>query len=938
MNARDFPWSLPADCLYSPEQLQMFGQLSPFLYQLWQRRPALLQLFSAATQKDWSLASRWQNHYFQQKRLAALRQLRQEAVQRLIVGALSGEHTWQDTLAHLSADADFFIGLAYDLARQELAERHGEALLSDGKICPFYILAMGKLGGGELNFSSDIDLIFIYDQDGETAATGRQRPLAFQQFFSRLGQQMVKLLAEVTADGQVYRVDLRLRPWGDSGPIVLSVDGLEQYYQTYGRDWERYAGIKVRVVVGEAAAIAEILRPFVYRRYFDYPALAALRDIKALIDKEGKQQPDNLKIGAGGIREVEFIVQVFQLMRGGREKDLQSPSLLKMLPLLVEKKHLPAYVGQELWTAYGFLRQSENFLQMQYDAQTHFLPKNSDDKQRLAQAMGFASWPSYQQALNAHRQRVHGHFEQIMAAPQTEDSAQPLQYFFDSQSTKAAVLAEIQQWPFQQPEQVFELVSRLKQSLYRKLSARGQELLSKLLPLLVGAAAMAEPAYREATLARLLEIIEKVARRQTYLAFLLEHPLALSQLAKICTASPWLSSEIAKQPIVLDELLGNMANFAPTPRAELQGQLAAVLSGDDQEQQLENLRFIKHQQVLRIAVADLFGRLPLMRVSDALSDLAEALLAAAADRAWAEIAQQQPEPAAQVIIIAYGKLGGIELGYASDLDLVFLYEAADNTAALRFLLRWAQRTTHLLSANTPSGRVYEVDTRLRPHGQAGLLVQTFDAYCRYLEQEAWLWEKQALVRARQVYHRRPPEMAQGTDLPQAFFNCRVKTLTEAFQKDDLAQGVREMRRRQHQEFASKDPAFFHLKHDYGGIADIEFLVQYAVLSAAASKKDVTMPEHAENLKNLFAYTDNIRLLTTLTTLGLLPAAIGEKLAAIYLLYRETLHRQDLQQAGSMLPIEKFIAERQWVNQIWQDLLDDQAADRQTLNKKTGDSL
>ncbi len=924
MNAKYFPWSLPDDGLYSREQLQVFGELSPFLYQLWQRRPALLQLFSAASSADWSLASRWQNHYRQQETLAALRQLRQEAVQRLIIGALAGEHSWQDTLAHLSADADFFIRLAYDLARKELSERHGEALGSNGQVCPFYILAMGKLGGGELNFSSDIDLIFIYDHDGETAATGRQRPLAFQQFFTRLGQHIVKLLAEVTADGQVYRVDLRLRPWGDSGPIVLSLDGLEQYYQTHGRDWERYAGIKVRVVVGEAAAIAEVLQPFVYRRYFDYPALAALRDIKSLIDKEGKQQPENLKIGAGGIREVEFVVQVFQLIRGGREKDLQSPSLLKILPLLVEKKHLPAYVGQELLAAYGFLRQSENFLQMQYDAQTHVLPKKSEDQLRLAQAMGLANWSGYYQVLEQHRRRVRNHFQQVMAAPQTEDSAQPLRYFLDSQTTKAEALAEIQAWPFAKPEEVLSLISRLKQSLYRKLSARGQELLSKLLPLLVGASAMAEADYREATLARLLEIIEQVARRQTYLAFLLEHPLALSQLTKICTASPWLASEISKHPIVLDELIGSMANFVPSPKNTLAAQLPKLLSGDDQEQQLENLRFIKHQQVLRIAVADLFGRLPLMKVSDALSDLAEALLAAATNRAWTEIAAQQPEPEPLgVLIIAYGKLGGIELGYGSDLDLVFLYQAdnPDNSdKSLRFLLRWAQRTIHLLSTNTASGRVYEVDTRLRPHGEAGLLVQTFHAYARYLEQEAWLWEKQALVRARVAYQR-------GKDLTPDFLQCRTKILTEASQKEDVAKGVRDMRRRQHQEFASKNPELFHLKHDYGGIADIEFLVQYAVLSSAA------------NTKALLQYTDNIRLLETLAAAGLLPTATGEKLAAIYQRYRETLHRQDLQQAGSYVCASLFQEERQWVNQIWQDLLDDKAADRQGLflKKTTGDS-
>jgi glutamate-ammonia-ligase adenylyltransferase len=921
MHSKDFPWILPNDCRYSKKQLQIFGELSPFLRQLWQRRPSLLDFLGSAAQKDWSLAGRWQQHYAQQESLSALRQLRQEAVQRLVIAALAKEHTWQETLKHLSADADFFIQTAYHLARNELKQRYGEAADKDGRICPFYILAMGKLGGGELNFSSDIDLILVYDHDGETQASDTQRSLTFQQFFTRLGQQLVKLLADITPDGQVYRVDLRLRPWGDSGPIVLSLDGLEQYYQTHGRDWERYAAIKARVVVGEAAPIAEVLRPFVYRRYFDYPALAALRDLKSLIDKEGKQQPDNLKIGGGGIREVEFVVQVFQLMRGGREKDLQSPSLLKILPLLVEKKHLPAYVGQELFTAYGFLRQSENFLQMQYDEQTHILPKKAEDQLRLAQAMGFAEWSTYYQILEQHRQRVRNHFEQVMAAPQTEDSAQPLRYFFDSQTAKAEVLAEIQTWPFSKPEKVFDLLARLKQSLYRKLSARSQELLSKLLPLLVGASAMAEADYREATLARLLEIIEKIARRQTYLAFLLEHPLALSQLTKICTASPWLAAEIAKHPVVLDELIGSMANFAPTPKALLQAQLPILLSGDDQEQQLENLRFIKHQQVLRIAVADLFGRLPVMKVSDALSDLAEALLEAAANRAWAEIASQQSEPEnISVLIVAYGKLGGIELGYGSDLDLVFLYQADDPDSSLRFVLRWAQRCIHLLSTNTASGRVYEVDTRLRPHGEAGLLVQTFHAYGRYLEQEAWLWEKQALVRARVVYQR-------GKDLTEDFLACRSKTLTEAAQKEDVAKGVREMRRRQHQEFASKNPALFHLKHDYGGIADIEFLVQYAVLSFAA-----TTPA-------LLQYTDNIRLLATLAAADLLPAAMGEKLAVIYRRYRETLHRQDLQQAGSSVCASRFAEERQWVNQIWQDVLADHAADRQALflKKTTGES-
>lgn len=846
-----------------------------------------------------------------------LRWFRHQQMVRIIWRDLAGWADLAETTRDLSALADACVKDTLDLLYKWQTEVNGTPLNSDGQPQQLIVLGMGKLGAGELNLSSDIDLIFCYDQDGETE-DGR-RNLSYEEFFTRLGRKLIQALDNVTAEGFVFRVDMRLRPFGDSGSLVASFDAMEEYYQTQGREWERYAMIKARPITGssgERKAIIELLRPFVYRRYLDYGMFDSLRDMKAMIAGQlhSKGMEDNIKLGAGGIREIEFIGQIFQLIYGGRDKPLQQRPILTILDLLAQRKLLSGYAVKALKNAYVFLRRTEHRIQAFADQQTHLLPKDAQGRQRLAGIMGFDDWDRFYGDLHAHRQQVHEHFEQLLTSPQADDEpAETVSLLTGGEAEKLHYLADC---GYQDSAACLETLEQLFNShACKNLSDTGRGRLKKLLPLLVQAAASTD--NPDVCLARLMPLLESIMRRSAYMALLVENPLALSQLIQLAAASPLISHQLARYPLLLDELLDPRSLYEVPNRQEQSQRLVQYLASvedDDLEQKMNRLREFRQIATLHVAAADVTGVLPLMRVGDQLSELAEIQLQQVLALAWQYLVQRHGHPPkAQAedlsdcgfAILAYGKLGGLELGYGSDLDLVFVFDDGrqgmtdgDKPVDLMvFYTRLAQRMIHVMSTVTSGGTLYEVDTRLRPRGNSGLLVTPLSGFSDYLQTEAWTWEHQALVRARCVLG--------DQKLTEQFADIRQQVLAKPRDSRALAVEVAEMRQKMRQQLDKSTETLFDLKQGAGGITDIEFLVQYAVLAWSA------------DLPELMVYTDNIRILDALAATGKLLAEESTMLADAYRFYRTEANRCVLQEQPTLAPIASVGNFRSQVETIWQ---------------------
>ena len=862
---------------------------------------------------------------------SALRRFRRREMVRIAWRDLAGWAGVQETLRELSDHADACIDGALAWHRARLEERYGTPQDAGGEPVGFYVLGMGKLGGRELNYSSDIDLIFGFTEPGET--DGERKALDNQQFFTRLGQKLINSLNARMVDGFVFRVDMRLRPYGDSGPLVMHSDQLETYYESQGREWERYAMIKARVVGGDQEAgdaLLKALRPFVYRRYLDYGALESLREMKVMIAAEVKRRrlEHNIKLGAGGIREVEFVGQAFQLIRGGRERGLQERSIIRVLEYLGQHNELPGFAVRELLEGYEFLRRTENRLQAINDKQTHELPEEALEQQRIAYGMGFDRWESFKERLDTVRRHVHDHFEQVFAAPQAEhdgggtDDEVDIGDVWSQAVTGERATEALQANGFARPAESLERLEAFRNGSHcRALTETGRGRLDRLMPLMLGATAAAE--RPDATLARVLDLLEAIVRRTAYLALLVEHPMALSQLVKLCSASPWIARHLARYPMLLDELLDPRTLYAPLRRQALAQELRERLDaypGDDLEQRMEVLRQFKQANTLRVAASDVAGVTPLMVVSDHLVDIAEVVLNEVLDLAWSHLESRHGKPTCVVdgetchpgfAIIAYGKLGGLELGYGSDLDVVFVHDSrgerqvtdgerqVDNNV---FFMRLAQRIIHILGATMAGGVLYEVDTRLRPSGRAGLLATSLDAYHEYQREQAWTWEHQALVRARFV--------AGSKVLGEGFDGIRRELLTRERDPDTLRREVRDMRERMREQKGSKDATAFHIKQDRGGIADIEFMVQYGVLLGAA------------RAPRLLRYTDNIRLLGELSDAGWMTQDDAGLLVDAYRTYRSRVHHLTLQEEPAVVPEETFRELSGEVAAIWHRVMDD----------------
>lgn len=852
---------------------------------------------------------------------SALRVFRHRHMCRIIWRDLSGRGNFSDCVADLSLLADTLIAGALDWLHQRACAKDGTPVDEQGDEVRMVVLAMGKLGARELNLSSDIDLIFAYESEGEVRG---ERELSNHQFFLKLGQSLIKALDAVTVDGFVFRVDMRLRPWGKSGALAIGFDAMESYYETQGREWERYALIKMRPVAGDLAAGARLwqrLTPFVYRRYIDYGVFESLREMKLLIEREvnRKGMQDNVKLGRGGIREVEFTVQVFQLIRGGQDKTLREPNLLTVLPRMAAQGLLEESVATELAQSYVFLRDVEHRLQAVGDRQTQKLPGDTLGWQRLAWSMGFLSVEAFQQTLDEHRQCVRRHFDQVVAEPEgvprtgQDLDVALLEVWLGRLDAERAAAQLAERGIAEAPDVVTQLDVLRESRVVTQMQAIGRERLDRLMPLLL--ATVADQQQGAETCARLLAFVEAVARRSAYIALLVENPQALEQLVKLSAASPWIADQLTRHPVLLDELLDSSSLYAPPARAELDDELRQQMlriPEDDLEMQMEALRTFKQAHLLRVAASEITDRLPLMKVSDYLTWLAEAILNEVLRLAWAQLVDKHGRPAREdgqpcepdFVILGYGKLGGIELSYNSDLDIVFLHDAAADgmtdgdkpLANETFFARLGQRIIHILTTRTMSGQLYEVDIRLRPSGASGLLVSSLKAFEKYQREQAWTWEHQALVRARVV---------AGCERAGARFEeIRAAILCRSRDEATLRTEVREMREKMISHKGQSDPALFDLKNDAGGIVDIEFVVQYAALRWA--------PQHVE----LTRFTDNMRLLETLASLDLMPTTDVGLLTEAYLAYRAAVHRLALRKESVVVEAAPWRELREGVRAIW----------------------
>ncbi len=882
--------------------------------------------------------------------LSELRRWRRHEMVRIAWRDLAGWAELPETLSDLSAFADAAINVAVQYARGSLVTRYGEPHSADGTVQPLVVLAMGKLGGGELNFSSDVDLVLLFPEHGETDGP---RSIANEEFFTRLAQAVIRLLEAPTHDGAVLRVDLRLRPFGDSGPLVASFASFEDYLPRHGREWERYAYVKARAVTAlEAYAdlYASAVRPFVYRRYLDYGVFESLREMKALIEREVERRElaDHVKLGPGGIREIEFIVQAFQIIRGGQDRRLQTPSLLAALALLGTWKRLPPGMADELRAAYVFLRRLENRLQMIGDAQVHRLPDDSLTRERVALAMGAPDWTALVAELNRYREIVSRHFRLVVFGNTERDSGAvkiDLGRFWDTQAETAALAESLARAGFAASDEAARLLLELRSSaLVRKLDEPGRKRLQALLPPLLADVARVSPAGQAPApadgpaagvtaavtpaaetqlqvLRRVLRVIEAIGQRSTYFALLHENAAARERLVELCGHGDFLTQQIASHPLLLDELIDERLAELPS-RASLEDEARSrleQLNDDDPERQVEALRHFQRVAIFRVAVADLTGRIPVMRVSDRLTEIAEIIIEHAVELGWRQIAAQFGVPMCgegasrkpvSICVVGYGKLGGMELGYSSDLDLVFLHDShgeRQETQSARpgaappidnqlFFVRLAQRIMHLLTMHSAAGRLYEVDVRLRPSGKGGLLVTSISAFAEYQQREAWTWEHQALLHARAV--------AGAPGLRADFESVRLEALANHVKRESLRTEVRNMRERMRKELSKGAAGRFDIKQDAGGVADIEFLAQYWALLWAKDYPPVVL------------FSDTIRQLESVASADLVPQVTVDVLTAAYRAFRGRSHHLSLAGAGAIVPDTEFVVERAAVTHVW----------------------
>ena len=832
----------------------------------------------------------------------ALRQLRKRVMLRIIYRDLNGLADLFEVMQTITNLAEITLNTAVNHHQAWLEALHGKPF-GNNQAQEFIVIGMGKLGGGELNVSSDIDLIFAYESEGETTQGQNKQSISNQDFFTKLAKKLISALDEVTEDGFVFRVDMRLRPFGSEGVLVSNLDALENYYQNNGREWERYAWIKGRAIcpkpnVGSQGNVEKLLKPFIYRKYLDFGALASMRDLKLQIHRDVMQkgQGDNIKLGRGGIREIEFIAQVFQLIRGGQDSSLQIKPTLTVLKLLQIKSLLPEKTVVELTQAYVFLRNLEHRLMYVDDAQTHELPKSPETKARIAHAMCYENWDALLNQLNVHRNNVQQHFDatfndKIPPANTAESTAETTieisieitketaiwQGIVEEEAALQALTTLNSGAGFADAVQTLSRLQMLRNSKrYQQLPELSRQRFDALMPHAIAQSArMPNP---DITLLRVTDVFESICRRASYLALLAEHTQAMYLLVKLCSSSPWLANYLAQHPILLDELLDTRTLYAAPDFEVMRAGLVKRLNehAGDMERQMDEMRHFKHANIFRFAAQDINGELALETLSDHLSALADLILCVALETVWPNVrAKHLVTP--KFAVIGYGKLGGKELGYGSDLDIIFLYDD-DSPDAAEVYARFAQRISGWFNTLTSAGLLYETDLQLRPDGNSGLLVSGVMAFREYQLHKAWVWEHQALTRARFV--------AGDVSIGKAFEQIRIEVLTQTRDTQKLKTEVINMREKMRaaQTFVA---GMFDIKHSVGGIIDVEFLVQYLVLAYAKKYAQIT-----DNI-------GNIGLLKLLASLNIIEQNLAEKVLLAYRDYRRMQHALKLQGAPHM---------------------------------------
>ena len=839
-----------------------------------------------------------ENNFSEATFLQQIRQIRQYLMAHLIVRDLNHLADFDEVVETTTALAEQAIYAVAEYYSRQLHAEYGVPRAADGRAQQLIVIGMGKLGGGELNVSSDIDLIFAYEEEGNTDGT---QAISNQTFFTRLGKKIIAALDEVTADGFVFRVDMRLRPFGSEGALVCSLDALEDYYQNYGREWERYAWIKGRVVYGPAQALETLIKPFVFRKYLDFNAYAAMRDLKTQIQRDVVQRrlTDNIKLGRGGIREIEFIAQLFQLIRGGQMPVLQIKPTLAVLDILAKRGMLPASDVVALKQSYVYLRNLEHRLMYIDDQQTQDLPGSETYRQYLLKMMQQPDWDSFIAELNRHRDRVQQCFDATFKVEQAEPLAEETAVWQATWSQQAA-----EDWltahGYTRSEDIWRLLQQVRNSQkVQQLPEQSRMRLNQLMPRLLREASEQHSCPPDSALVRTWDLLESICRRASYLALLSEFPDALALVVKLCAASPWMAQYVAAHPILLDELLNRQTLFKRMDIPALALELKATMQHlhGDVEAQMDAIRHFKHSHVLKIAVQDLMAALPLESVSDDLSALAQLVLQVSLDTVWNNISFKHRETP-QFAVIAYGKLGGRELGYLSDLDIIFLYDD-DAEQAQEVYARFAQRLNTWFNTLTNAGLLYETDLQLRPDGNSGLLVSSVQAFADYQQHKAWVWEHQALTRARFV--------AGDASIGQAFAAIRAQILSQPRKPDLLKQEIVHMREKMREAHPAK-AGLFDIKQDRGGIIDVEFMVQYLILAHASAHPALT-----ENIGNL-------ALLQRCADLGFIDASLANAVMQAYRQYRAWLHAAKLQGSHAVIDAEMAQSAQHAVVQLWQQVL------------------
>ncbi|MGM8891563.1 bifunctional [glutamate--ammonia ligase]-adenylyl-L-tyrosine phosphorylase/[glutamate--ammonia-ligase] adenylyltransferase [Psychrobacter sp. 1Y1] len=933
---------------YQPtvEQLQVLQTASEFAYQIWESRTVSCQTFlrsyplnSTLTRQqiddliqDYTLDENYQLAD-ETKVMSGLRHLRTLLMMRWI---------WQDALQTISLEqltdelsefADGCISFAKDYTYQHLVSRYGEPTFineqGNVQIDDMAIMAMGKLGAQELNLSSDIDLIFIHQARGETNGNKAKgtRSIDNKRFMTRLGQGIIKLLDNKTADGFVFRVDMRLRPWGDGSDLAIHLSALQKYFTMHGRAWERFAWLKARVV-GQIdqpfyEEIQFLIKPFVFRYYVDYSAFSALREMKSLIQNQVAQREDldNIKLGAGGIRDIEFIVQAFQLIYGGRHPQLQIKPCLQAMQVLSELGYLEHSTYEQLQAAYRFLRRLEHAIQAINDQQTQRLPHDEQWQHNLAVTLNFENWHALLDQLNRHRESVNVPFERMVTerqVPDNEDTDLEPEHLDEQIARLNEVLTEENR----------ELLQSFWQSkMVANLSDEARERLDDAYPVIVHAllAHQEQQQLANTALPRLISLLEAICRRSIYLVMIAENPNATIELIPMLSASPWIAKELAQYPVLLDTFLQQRYRHLPDKRElrDILRQQLLRVEPNDEEELLSVLRLFKKNQVLAVAASDVLAERPIMKVSDSLTYIAEVVLEAALERAFAEIVNRYGYPIGQdgdpvteadcgFAIIGYGKLGGLELSYSSDLDLVFLHKIKEqgmttgekSVSGMKFAARLVQKLMNYLNTQTRDGRAYEIDMRLRPSGNAGMMVVSCHAFETYQMDKAWSWEHQALVRARAICGDRR--------VTARFCDIRRDVLSLPRTLDQVRSEVTSMRIKMQKHLGTsqwqQEAGKFHLKQDAGGIVDIEFLAQFAVLA------------YSHEYPSLTKWSDNVRIFAEVALLGIWDDQVCQDLTDAYLRIRAATHQLALSEQSLLVDESLWQETRALVQSQWQHLM------------------